>query len=559
MLRVFLVICVGAAVVGTIGDTSIEPAAATTAVDECAGQERVVFTGERFRFVPELFAMNPDGSVLTGISADDPDATDGGVSFPVTSPDGRSVAWQRGLRIDAGPITGSDNRVLVDDGESLGMHVWTTDSRSIVWDQGVPNRTIGTIDADGTNRSSPIPDLPSDYVSHGFPTTGPGGTITWVARHFGTGDEFATGAVGTSGFTTVDIEGSFPVLAPGGDAVATRSGDSIYVNRFDGNGFVEIIEVPGTNEFTGVEELRWSPDGSRLVFTTAFDQVDANDELIFEVAVVDADGGDLRRLTAGDGHDYAAPMWAPDGTRLLVRRTDTTSNDDDRIRIAVLDADTGAVTELDTGDIAFPRWPQWACGDVQCPDVDTPFTDVPATSFAVDDVACIFGLEVTNGTSGTTYSPADRVTREQMAAFLARLWRGMKGDCTEAVPTAFVDLAGSFATADVSCIFGLGVTNGTSATTYSPADFVTREQMAAFLARLWRAAGGPCRAESTPIADTVGSFAEDDVTCIYHLGVTTGTSETTYSPANFVTREQMAAFLARFWRLAVAHGLKTTS
>ena len=58
-----------------------------------------------------------------------------------------------------------------------------------------------------------------------------------------------------------------------------------------------------------------------------------------------------------------------------------------------------------------------------CPTDPTPFADVAATSFAFDDVACIYGLEITTGTSGTTYSPADDVTREQMASFLARLWR----------------------------------------------------------------------------------------------------------------------------------------
>ncbi len=58
-----------------------------------------------------------------------------------------------------------------------------------------------------------------------------------------------------------------------------------------------------------------------------------------------------------------------------------------------------------------------------CPTEATPFTDVSSTSFAAADIACIFGLKITTGTSATTYSPADNITREQAAAFLARLWR----------------------------------------------------------------------------------------------------------------------------------------
>ena len=56
-----------------------------------------------------------------------------------------------------------------------------------------------------------------------------------------------------------------------------------------------------------------------------------------------------------------------------------------------------------------------------CPTPATPFTDVPTSSFAFADIRCIYDLEITTGTSLTTYSPKDLVTREQMASFLARL------------------------------------------------------------------------------------------------------------------------------------------
>ena len=60
-----------------------------------------------------------------------------------------------------------------------------------------------------------------------------------------------------------------------------------------------------------------------------------------------------------------------------------------------------------------------------CPTTPTGFTDVPSSSFATADIACIKGLGITTGTTPTTYDPAGNVTREQMAAFLARLWRSL--------------------------------------------------------------------------------------------------------------------------------------
>jgi hypothetical protein len=127
---------------------------------------------------------------------------------------------------------------------------------------------------------------------------------------------------------------------------------------------------------------------------------------------------------------------------------------------------------------------------------------------------------------------------------------GEPGGCAMG-PNRFVDVsAASFALNDIGCIRLLGITTGTSPTTYSPASTVTREQMAAFLGRLWRALGSSCSSDPTPFVDIAGSFAAADIACIYALGITTGTSPNTYDPGAGVTRDQMASFLARFWKAA---------
>ncbi len=56
-----------------------------------------------------------------------------------------------------------------------------------------------------------------------------------------------------------------------------------------------------------------------------------------------------------------------------------------------------------------------------------------------------------------------------------------------------------------------------------------------------------CPGSSTPFADIATSFARAEIACIYALGVTQGTGPSTYGPGEFVTREQMAAFLARLY------------
>lgn len=72
-----------------------------------------------------------------------------------------------------------------------------------------------------------------------------------------------------------------------------------------------------------------------------------------------------------------------------------------------------------------------------------------------------------------------------MAAFLARLYEALtETPCTGAHP--FIDVpTTAYYSAPVGCIYNLGITTGTSAITYSPGNTVTRDQMAAFLARTY--------------------------------------------------------------------------
>ena len=125
------------------------------------------------------------------------------------------------------------------------------------------------------------------------------------------------------------------------------------------------------------------------------------------------------------------------------------------------------------------------------------------------------------------------------------------------IPDAgFTDTAGSFADAAIDCIKYYGVTTGTTATTYSPAQVVTRWQMALFLAR-----SAPLSGVTVPAATDQGftdiaglpQAAQDAINQIAALGISKGTSPTTFSPNDPVSRYQMALFLAR-WSDAAVEG-----
>lgn len=89
-----------------------------------------------------------------------------------------------------------------------------------------------------------------------------------------------------------------------------------------------------------------------------------------------------------------------------------------------------------------------------------------------------------------------------------------------------------------------GITSGTSNTTFSPDAFCTRAQAVTFL---WRAAGSP-KPNSTknPFTDiNAGTYYYDAVLWAVEQGITSGTTSTTFNPNAVCDRSQIVAFLYR--------------
>ena len=113
---------------------------------------------------------------------------------------------------------------------------------------------------------------------------------------------------------------------------------------------------------------------------------------------------------------------------------------------------------------------------------------------------------------------------------------------TQLVGTPFKDVSDDLMTA-VNWALGMGVTSGTSATTFSPNATVTRGQAVTFL---WRAAGSPKVTGANPFRDVKASdYYYDAVLWAVKQGITSGTSATTFSPDATCTRGQIITFLYR--------------
>ncbi|MGH9892959.1 MAG: S-layer homology domain-containing protein [bacterium] len=178
---------------------------------------------------------------------------------------------------------------------------------------------------------------------------------------------------------------------------------------------------------------------------------------------------------------------------------------------------------------------------------DAGFVDVDSTNVHKHDIDCISYWGIT--TQVGTYDGAGSVTREQMALFLTRAYNWV-GNLPPGNPRGFEDVAGLSVESQVAInqLGELSITTGVSATAFAPQATVTREQMARFLARTIRATAVDLPDGSAQGFNDINAWpteSQQAINQMRQLGVTLGTTATTFEPGATVNRQQMASFLAR--------------
>ena len=185
------------------------------------------------------------------------------------------------------------------------------------------------------------------------------------------------------------------------------------------------------------------------------------------------------------------------------------------------------------------------CGETKTDEIciSGAFTDMPAyDNWAHPGIDWAVFNGITNGTSGTTFSPGQGCTRGQVVTFL---WRAAGKPEPENRQTPFTDLKeGGFYLDAVAWAVENGITAGMTPDTFAPDVTCTRGQIVTFL---WRFKGCPeADTEQSVFKDVKhGAFYEKAVAWASENGVTAGTSRTSFSPGSTCTRAQVVTFLYR--------------
>ena len=108
-----------------------------------------------------------------------------------------------------------------------------------------------------------------------------------------------------------------------------------------------------------------------------------------------------------------------------------------------------------------------------------------------------------------------------------------------------MDVAGDSHEDSIGCLYGLGITKGTTTVTYGPSEGLKASQISMFLLRIYERAGNSCGGE--------GDELQRAVECLTAMRVTPSAAEG--SSYESVTRDQMAVYVIGLWHNMAGRGL----
>jgi eukaryotic-like serine/threonine-protein kinase len=241
--------------------------------------------------------------------------------YPRWSPDGRSIAFQRGdsIRFDVfvAPATGGEARQLTHDNNMMNGFAWLPDSTGIMYSSSrggtmpyLPTLSLWQV----TLRDGSVRRITSGETSYVSPDISKSGAILvgrmklqsdiWTFPVDGPPAENVRRGVRVTRQTGQVLT---PTAGPGDKEVAFLSDSGGHANLWvvnkESGGLRQITDERDPNVAVGVPV--WSPDGQSIAFVSSR----GNQGLTFGVWLVDSDGSNLRNV-ANPG---LGPAWSADG------------------------------------------------------------------------------------------------------------------------------------------------------------------------------------------------------------------------------------------------------
>jgi len=172
------------------------------------------------------------------------------------------------------------------------------------------------------------------------------------------------------------------------------------------------------------------------------------------------------------------------------------------------------------------------------------FDDINPTTagWAVEPVELLAGAGVVEGTDGKRYEPDRSITRAELASILVKALnlQAASGKIT------FKDVTGTeWYSGYIAAACRAGLVKGYEDGTFCPDRTVTREEMAAVLARVSDLGASPDAKLPFTDAGEVSSWAADSLAAVVSEGLIKGYPDGTFQPRGTVTRAECAVMIYR--------------
>lgn len=183
----------------------------------------------------------------------------------------------------------------------------------------------------------------------------------------------------------------------------------------------------------------------------------------------------------------------------------------------------------------------WQPKETEKPPVENPFIDVTPSDYYYEPVLWAVSAtpQITSGITPYTFHPEYDCTRGQAVTFL---WRAAGEPMPTSLKNPFTDISTSdYYYNAVLWAAEQGITSGATPTTFAPTKTCTRGEIVTFI---WRANGSPDVTLMNPFKDVNNTdYYAKAVQWAVNNNITNGTSATTFSPTQNCTRGQIVTFL----------------
>jgi TolB protein len=279
-------------------------------------------------------------------------AAPAGATFP--GPNGR-IAFVQNADVFTMRSDGSDVRRLTSLAPAGVAHVgWSANGRRLAFHLFPPGRSaqLWLINADGSHMRLLLDDPDYDDLD---PSFSPDGTNVTFSRCGMTCAIYRIGSDGTRLTALTALDPAFldfqSPYSPDGTTIAF--GHFAFNGVFTTSGGIDLMNADGTDVRPltplelGAADPDWSPDGSRLVFTTHCCDPDNG-----QLWTIRADGTQPTPLTVSSNlHDFQ-PTWSPQGDAVAFERHASSAI---HSGIYVVGADGAGLKMIERGGTA-PRW-----------------------------------------------------------------------------------------------------------------------------------------------------------------------------------------------------------